>query len=433
MTSDLERRLVAEVRAGLGTAVEHGGLSAMDRRALAGKLIADGLQREAGQRIAAGTGPLTSEEEDRATRFVLDRIFLAGGLQVYLDDPSVMELNAQGCDEVFVRYVDGRTERVDQIADSDEALVELVRTLGREGMAERRFDAGCPRVSVQLPNGDRLFAAMAVCPRPVVSIRRHDFEHLATLDDQLQAGMIDLGLKELEAAAVRARKNIVVSGATGAGKTTHTRALANEIPSLERIVTIEDCLELNLHRFSARHPQVVAFQEREANVEGEGAVSMAELVRWSLRLSPDRVIVGEVRGPEVIPMLLAMTMGTDGSLCTIHASSSKGAFGKLATYAAMAPERLGLEAANLLIAGAVHFIVHIAQRSVRGEKTRRFVSSVREVTGAEGPHVVSNEIYSPGPDGRAVPAAPLRGETLEELEAAGFDRELLAQPGGWWQ
>jgi Flp pilus assembly CpaF family ATPase len=433
VTSELERRLVAEVRDGLGSAVERDRLSAMDRRALAGKLIADGLQDEAGRRIAAGAGVLSLEEEERATRFVLDRIFLAGALQVYLDDPSVMELNAQGCDEVFVRYVDGRTERVDPISETDEALVELVRTLGREGMAERRFDAGCPRVSVQLPNGDRLFAAMAVCPRPVVSIRRHDFEHLATLDDQLRAGMIDLGLKELEVAAVKARKNIVVSGATGAGKTTHTRALANEIPATERVVTIEDCLELNLHRFSERHPQVVAFQEREANVEGEGAVSMAELVRWSLRLSPDRVIVGEVRGAEVIPMLLAMTMGTDGSLCTIHASSSKGAVGKLATYAAMSPERLGLEAANLLIAGAVHFVVHIAQRSAPGEKTRRFVSSVREVTGAEGPHVVSNEIYAPGPDGRAIPAAPIRSETLKELELAGFDPELLAQPGGWWQ
>jgi pilus assembly protein CpaF len=99
----------------------------------------------------------------------------------------------------------------------------------------------------------------------------------------------------------------------------------------------------------------------------------------------------------------------------------------------MAPERLGLEAANLLVAGAVHFVVHISQRSAPGEKTRRFVSSVREVTGAEGPHVVSNEIYAPGADGRAVPAAPIRGETLEELETAGFDRELLTQPAGWWR
>ena len=131
-------------------------------------------------------------------------------------------------------------------------------------------------------------------------------------------------------------------------------------------------------------------------------------------------------------MLLAMTMGTDGSMCTIHASSSKGAFAKLATYAAMAPERLTLEATNLLIAGAVHFVVHVAHRSTPGQRTRRFVSSVREVTGAEGPLVVSNEVWRPGPDGRAIPATSLQPETLDQLVAAGFDPSLLDAPGGWW-
>jgi Flp pilus assembly CpaF family ATPase len=253
------------------------------------------------------------------------------------------------------------------------------------------------------------------------------------LDQQLDAGMIDLGLREFEGAAVRARKNLVVAGGTGAGKTTHVRALAHEIPTHERLVTIEDSLELNLHRFADRHQQVVAFQEREPNVEGEGAVSAAELVRWALRASPDRVIVGEVRGAEVLPMLLAMTQGNDGSLCTVHASSSRAAFGRLATYAAMAPERLDLETTNLLVAGAVHFVVFIAQRSIPGQKTERFVSSIREVVGAEGPLVVSNEVYRPGHDGRAVPGVPVRAETLVELEAVGFDSGLLDNPGGWWR
>lgn len=273
---------------------------------------------------------------------------------------------------------------------------------------------------------------MAVCPRPVLCIRRHDFENLATLDQQMQAGMIDAALAAFEAAAVRARKNIVVCGATGAGKTTHVRGLCNEIPAHERVVTVEDSFELNLHRFPERHPQVVPFQEREPNVEGEGAISMVELLRWALRCSPDRVIVGEARGAEVIPMLLAMTMGTDGSMCTIHASSSRGAFSKLATYAAMAPERLSLEATNLLIAGAVHFVVHVAHRVTPGEKTQRFVSSVREVVGAEGPLVISNEVWRPGPDGRAVPAAALQPETLDELIQAGFDPSLLEASLGWW-
>lgn len=438
MRSELERRLTAEVTAALVEAMRaheaagRGRMDVMDQRVLAASLIDDALEAHAATCIDTGQPVLCTDEEHELSRAILDHLFAAAGLQPLLEDPTVMEVNAQGCDDVWVRRTDGTLERGPALAESDAAFVELIRTLARDGLSERRFDAGWPRLSLQLPNGDRLFAAMAVCPRPILCIRRHDFENLATLDQQQAAGMIDLALREFEAAAVRARKNIVVCGATGAGKTTHVRGLANEIPPYERIVTVEDSFELNLHRFADRHPQVVPFQEREPNVEGEGAISMAELVRWALRTSPDRVIVGEARGAEVIPMLLAMTMGTDGSMCTIHASSSRGAFAKLATYAAMAPERLNLEATNLLIAGAVHFVVHIAQRVTPGHKTERFVSSVREVTGAEGPLVVSNEVWRPGSDGRAVPGAALGPETLEELVAAGFDPSLLDQPQGWW-
>jgi pilus assembly protein CpaF len=434
----LQRHLASQVTAALvermrvHEAAGRGRMEVADQRVLAVKLINDALEAYAAECIEAGQAVLEAEEEDELSRAVLDHLFAAAGLQPLLEDPTVIEVNASGCDDVWVRYTDGRLERGPALASSDGEFVELIRTLARDGMSERRFDAGCPRLSLQLPNGDRLFAAMAVCPRPILCIRRHDFENLATLDQQMEAGMIDLSLREFEGAAVRARKNIVVCGATGAGKTTHVRGLAHEIPAHERIVTVEDSFELNLHRFTDLHPQVVPFQEREPNVEGEGAIPMAELVRWALRCSPDRVIVGEARGAEVIPMLLAMTMGTDGSMCTIHASSSKGAFAKLATYAAMVPERLGLEATNLLIAGAVHFVVHIAQRTEPGRKTERFVSSVREVTGAEGPLVISNEVFRPGPERRAVPGAALQPETLEELVAAGFDPSLLDAPRGWW-
>lgn len=430
ITAQVTTVLVEQLRA--REASSRPRLDLLDQRILASKLIADALEAHAAACIGSGDPMLTAAEEDELTRSVLNRLFAAAGLQPMLDNRAVMEVNAQGCDDVWIRYRDGQVDRGPALASSDAELVELIRTLARDGLSERRFDAGCPRLSLQLPNGDRLFAAMAVCPRPVLCIRRHDFENLATLDQQMESGMVDLALKEFEAAAVRAKKNIVVCGATGAGKTTHVRALANEIPAHERIVTVEDSLELNLHRFADRHPQVVAFQEREPNVEGEGAIPMAELVRWALRCSPDRVIVGEARGAEVIPMLLAMTMGTDGSMCTIHASSSKGAFAKLATYAAMAPERLTLEATNLLIAGAVHFVVHVAHRTTPGQRTRRFISSVREVIGAEGPLVVSNEVWRPGPDGRAVPGAALQPWTLDELVAAGFDPTLLDAPRGWW-
>ena len=192
--------------------------------------------------------------------------------------------------------------------------------------------------------------------------------------------------------------------------------MAAEIPSHERLVTIEDSFELWLDRYTEPHPDVVALQAREPNVEGEGEISLAELVRWALRMSPDRVIVGEVRGGEVVPMLNAMSQGNDGSMTTLHASSSRGAFIKLAAYAAQAAERLPLEDTNLLIAGAVHFVVQLDY----APGGQRVVSSIREVVDADGRQVVSNEIYAPGPDRRATRAAPLRTATAGELAAAGY-------------
>ena len=172
-----------------------------------------------------------------------------------------------------------------------------------------------------------------------------------------------------------------------------------------------------------------ALEAREPNLEGQGGIGLAELVRWALRLSPDRVIVGESRGEEVLALLNAMSQGTDGSMTTIHASSSKGVFSKLATYAIQAPERLALEATNLLVANAVDFVVFIAQDPAG----RRFVSSVREVIDADGPMVVSNEVFRPGEDGRAVPGVPIRAETMDELVEVGFAPGLMERPAGWWE
>jgi Flp pilus assembly CpaF family ATPase len=307
-------------------------------------------------------------------------------------------------------------------------MIETLREIGRRyGLSEREFNPGRPALNLQLPDGSRLFAVAWVCDRPALAIRRHRFMKV-TLDDLARLGAVDAGLHAFLAAAVRARKQLIIAGATGAGKTTMLRALAAEIPPVERIVTIETELELGLDRFSDLHPDVVALEARDANVEGVGQVTAADLVRMSLRMNPDRVIVGEVRGDEVIPMLNAMSQGNDGSMCTLHADSSGTVFNKLALYAMQAPERLSLEATNQLAAAAIDLVVFIA-------KTRhgRFVASVRQVVGADGRQVATNELYQPGPDGRAVPGIPLPHDLADDLIAAGYDPAWHDQPAGWWE
>jgi len=422
---DLADALRAEVVAALSErtrarqAAGHAPLGPADEQALGRQLIAEALERRARQALGAGASVMAEDDEDRLARAVFDALFRLNRLQRLLDDPAIENINANGCDVVWVRYADGRREQVAPIADSDAELEEMLRTAAaRVGIGERRFDRGSPRISLQLPDGSRLFALMAVAARPCVSIRRHRYLRV-TLDDLIPTGTVDLAVRELLRALMAAKKSCVICGGTGAGKTTLLRAMAADIPPTER---------LGLERYPDLHPDCIALEAREANLEGQGAITLAELVRWALRMSPDRVIVGEARGEEVLALLNAMSQGTDGSMATLHASSSRGAFSKLATYAIQAPERLPLEATNLLVANAVHFVIYLARH---GE--RRVVSSIREVTGAEGPMVTSNEVFRPDHAGRAVPGSPLRSDTLEELVAAGFDPGLLERPGGWWE
>ncbi|MHB8451250.1 MAG: CpaF family protein [Mycobacteriales bacterium] len=435
MSTDLAAGLRAQVLAQL-TARRDADLAAggpvlppADEQAWGRQLISDALEAHARAALAAGAAVLSVSDEDAVAQDVFDALFRLDRLQRLLDDPAVENINANGADVVWVRYSDGRRVRVDPIADSDAELVELIRTAGaRLGLGERRFDLGAPRLSLQLPDGSRLFAVMSVAARPCLSIRRHRYLKVSC-DDLVGLGTLDAALREFTRALMLARKSVIICGGTGAGKTTLLRAMAADIPPWERLVTIEDSLELGLDRFPELHPDVVALEAREANVEGEGGVSLAELVRWALRMSPDRVIVGEARGEEVLALLNAMSQGSDGSMATLHASSSAGAFAKLATYAVQAPERLPLEATNLLVAVAVDFVIHLAQHP----NGRRYVSSVREVTGADGPMVISNEVFRPGPGSRAVPGAPLRARTAEDLAAAVFDLGLLDRPQGWWE
>ena len=423
-----DQALVRRLRGEVAEELARSALRGADRRRYARELLAQALERLARARVDAGEPVPDEAEEDELVAAVDALLFGLGRLQPLLDDPQVENINANGCDRVWLRFADGSKRAGPPIADSDAELVELLRGIGaRLGLAERRFDTAHPQLDLKLPDGSRLSAVMGVAARPALSIRRHRYQRV-TLDQLVELGAIDEELRGFLAAAVRARKNLVVAGGTNAGKTTMLRALASEIPPQERLVTIENSLELGLDAFGDAHPDVVALEAREANLEGEGAITMAQLVRRGLRMDPSRVIVGEVLGDEVLAMLEAMSQGNDGSMCTIHANSSASVFRRIATYAIKSAERLPVEATNLLVAGAVDFVVFISQRdeTATGGRYWRWVSSVREVLDADGPVVVSNEVFQPGPGHAATPAAPLR--CAADLDRHGYARSL---PGRW--
>lgn len=398
------------------------------RRSTVKRLLKEELGAHWRQAVTVGGQALEPWAEERIAQAVEDALFGTGGLERLLADDSLENICVNGCDTVWVKDSHSQWQPRPPVAASDAELIELVRTLAANvDGEERRFDRGMPRLNLQLPDGSRLFAVMAVTGRVSLTIRRHRFP-TASMAELVRLGVCDQAMAGFLAALVRARKNIVIGGGTNAGKTTMLRALASEIAPAERLVTIEDTFELGLDVDKAAHPNVVAMQAREPNLEGQGGVDQAELVRWGLRMSPDRVIVGEIRGAEVIPMCNAMSQGNDGSLSTVHASTSRGVFTKLAAYAAQAPERLSLDATNLLIASAVHFVVHLGWDSQR----RRCVDSVREVIDADGAQVISNEIYRPGPGGRPEPSAPLRAETLHDLMAVGLDPQAITLPARGW-
>jgi len=396
-----------------------------DERQFARALIAQALEEHARSEITAGRVPPNAQEEEQLAAAVHAALFGVGRLQPLLEDAQIENIDINGCDRVFLGYADGREVLAEPVADSDEELIELIQVLAAySGLSSRPFDSANPQLDLRLPDGSRLSAVMDVTIRPAVSIRRARLGKVF-LADLVGSGSLLPEAAQFLAAATAARKNMMIAGATNAGKTTLLRAVANQIPATERLITVERALELGLDQFPELHPNVIALEERLPNSEGLGAISMAELVRRSLRMNPSRVIVGEVLGDEIVTMLNAMTQGNDGSLSTIHANSSMEVFNRISTYAIQSAERLPVEATNMLIAGAIDFVVFIEKRNEysSGGRLRRFVSSIREVTGIDG-RVLSSEVFAPGPDGRAVPRAPV--SCAAQLAEHGYETG-----GGW--
>ncbi|MCH8991167.1 MAG: CpaF family protein [Acidobacteria bacterium] len=427
LSAKLHTKVAERLSEHLRTLDDKEPLSVDDERALTRSLIAAELKTLAEDAYRDGGSPLDSVTESELAEAVFDRVHGLGRLQPYIDDPDLSNIHVNGYDNVWLVYRDGTKIRGEPAADSDQDLIDIVATAARRlGRSEKRWDQVSWELHLQLPGGERLHAVMGLTGRPVITIRRHDFT-IHRLKHLIDLGVVDDSLSAFLSAAVGAKLNLIVAGGTNTGKTTMLRCLLNEIPPEERVVTVEDNLEIGLDRFSDLHPDQVMWERRGANIEGRGEATMADCVRATLRQNPDRVIVGEIRGVEVVDMLRAMSQGNDGSMSSIHADSSKGAIVRLGMYTAEAG--LDEETSNKWIANAVDLIVHLGW--VDGV---RRVTSVREVLEAEARQIATNEIYRPAPDGRAVPAPgpTIRNTTLNRLVAAGFDPSYLTDPTGWW-
>jgi pilus assembly protein CpaF len=326
--------------------------------------------------------PVSFAERDMLVGEVLDELFGLGPLEVLLSDPAVSDILVNRFNQVYVER-EGRLEETDIVFRDDRHLSQIIERI--VSAVGRRIDESSPMVDARLKDGSRVNAVIPplALDGPVLSIRRFRTDRLGAEDlvqrDSFTAPMLDF-LK----AVVACRLNVIVSGGTGAGKTTLLNVLSGFIGARERVVTIEDAAELTLRQ---RH--VVRLETRPANVEGRGCVRQRELVVNALRMRPDRIIVGEVRGEEALDMLQAMNTGHDGSLTTIHANSPRDALYRLDTMVAMANLNIPDRAIRQQVASAIELIVQIARMS---DGTRK-VTAITEITGMEREVITMQDIF----------------------------------------
>ena len=348
---------------------------------------------------------LDGDARERLATRIAERSFGLGPLEPLLGDPTVDEVMVNGAEQVWVER-DGRIEatsaRFDGESDLRHAIERILAPLGR------RVDEAEPLCDARLPDGSRVNVVVPplALDGSVLTIRRFRPRGFGP-DDLVANGTWALPLRELLERAVRARCNLLISGGTGSGKTTTLNALTEFIEEGERIVTVEDAAELRL-----RHPHVVRLEARPASLEGRGEVTVRRLVRNALRMRPDRIVVGEVRGAEALDMLSAMSSGHDGSLSTVHAGSPEEALRRVETLALMAGLGLPHEAVRDQVAGALDLVVHQA-RMADGSRRVVAVSEVVRVAGG----AATRELYALR-DGRPAWRAPLGDELAERLARA---------------
>src|ERR1700683_3566454 len=326
--------------------------------------------------------PLSFAERDRLSREILDEIFGLGPLEPLLKDSSISDILVNRFDRVYVERA-GKLERTALSFKDDSHLMQIIeRIVSRVG---RRVDESSPMVDARLADGSRVNAIIPplAVDGPCLSIRRFGHERV-NANDMVNNHTLTPSMLDLLRGCVKARLNILVSGGTGAGKTTLLNVLSSNISSRERIVTIEDAAELQLNQ-----EHIVRLETRPANIEGKGAVHQRQLLINSLRMRPDRIIVGEVRGEEALDMVQGMNTGHDGSLTTIHANSPRDALSRLETMVAMANLSIPDSAIRRQISSAVDLVVQVSRLS---DGTRKVIC-ISEITGMEGEVVTMQDIF----------------------------------------
>jgi pilus assembly protein CpaF len=328
------------------------------------------------------SAPLSVKQRKLVIQRIEDEVMGLGPLEPLLADKSISDILVNGAKSVYIER-NGKLQKTNVTFTDDAHLLNTIdRIVSAVG---RRIDESSPMVDARLEDGSRVNAIIPplAIDGPSVSIRRFAVE-LLSMDDLISLGTISAELARVLAVIVKARLNVLISGGTGAGKTTCLNILSGYIPHDERVVTIEDSAELQLQQ-----PHVVRLETRPANIEGRGEVTSRDLVRNSLRMRPERIIVGEVRGAEALDMLQAMNTGHDGSLTTIHANSPRDALGRIENMVSMTGISFPIKALRAQIASAINVVIQVSRLE---DGTRKLVS-VQEINGMEGDIITMSEIF----------------------------------------
>ncbi|HEV3262846.1 MAG TPA: CpaF family protein [Gemmataceae bacterium] len=388
------------------------------------------VRRAAEELCRLSSALLSLSDRERLVNEVLDETFGLGPLEALMRDPTITDILVNGPKTVYVER-NGQLERASIAFNDDRHLIQIVqRIVGRVG---RRVDETKPMVDARLPDGSRINAIIPplALDGSLVSIRRFGARPLL-ISDLINKKAVTPDMIKFLAACVEARLNVLISGGTGSGKTTLLNALSMYIPPDERIVTIEDAAELRLQQ-----PHVGRMETRPANVEGTGEVTTRDLVRNALRMRPDRIIIGECRGPEALDMLQAMNTGHDGSMTTIHANDTRDAISRLEMMVGMAGFDLPIWIIRRQISAALQIVVQVARLTGGARK----IIKISEITGMEGDVITMHDLFcfkqtGLGPDRKAQGhflATGMRPHCLEQLTESGirlpvemFERRTLA-------